>query len=299
MKKRVLALLLCLAMLLAAVPAAQAAGVPFTDTPQSAWYYSAVEFCYENALFSGVSETRFGPDVQMSRAMLVAVLHRSSGKPSASGQTSFLDVQPGAWYYDAVQWAADCGVVYGENTSQGLAYAPDRSITREQMVAILFRYANLQGYDTSARNTLAQFRDRSRVSSYALDAFRWAVAIGIVSGTNRTTLSPTGTATRSQVASILMRFLNRYDDDPSNDPTPGEEIPAGTSDSVQVGGKSYQIGMTRAQLIALAGQPSEQLSCLEGYTWYVYGTKTYEDFVMAGVYQDKVVALCTSGPGFY
>ena len=139
MKKRVLALLLCLAMLLAAVPAAQAAGVPFTDTPQSAWYYSAVEFCYEIALFSGVSETRFGPDVQMSRAMLVAVLHRSSGKPSASGQTSFLDVQPGAWYYDAVQWAADCGVVYGENTSQGLAYAPDRSITREQMVAILFR----------------------------------------------------------------------------------------------------------------------------------------------------------------
>ena len=299
MKKRVLALLLCLAMLLAAVPAVQAAGVPFTDTPQSAWYYSAVEFCYENALFSGVSETRFGPDVQMSRAMLVAVLHRSSGKPSASGQASFLDVRPGAWYYDAVQWAADCGVVYGENTAQGLAYAPDRSITREQMVAILFRYANLQGYDTSARNTLAQFRDRSRVSSYALDAFRWAVAIGIVSGTNRTTLSPTGTATRSQVAPILMRFLNRYDDDPNNDPTPGEEIPAGTSDSVQVAGKSYQIGMTRAQLIALAGQPSEQLSCLEGYTWYVYGTKTYEDFVMAGVYQDKIVALCTSGPGFY
>ena len=147
MKKRVLALLLCLAMLLAAVPAAQAAGVPFTDTPQSAWYYSAVEFCYENALFSGVSETRFGPDVQMSRAMLVAVLHRSSGKPSASGQASFLDVRPGAWYDDAVQWAADCGVVYGENTAQGLAYAPDRSITREQMVAILFRYANLQGDD--------------------------------------------------------------------------------------------------------------------------------------------------------
>lgn len=86
---------------------------------------------------------------------------------------------------------------------------------------------------------------------------------------------------------------------PATTRPPAKRSLAGTSDSVQVAGKSYQIGMTRAQLIALAGQPSEQLSCLEGYTWYVYGTKTYEDFVMAGVYQDKIVALCTSGPGFY
>lgn len=298
-KQKAFSLLLCLLLLFSMITTAQAAVLPFTDIPTNAWYYEAVSFTYENHLFSGVSSTEFEPETTMSRAMLVSVLHRSSGSPTPGTNTDFVDVSSGLWYSDAVAWGAAQGIVYGEPSAQGLIFAPDRNVTREQMVSILYRYANLQGYDTSARNSLNQFFDRSTVSAYALDAFRWAVVNGIISGVTRTRLTPAGTATRSQVASILMRFMQRYDDDPTNDPTPGVEVPAGTSDSIQVNGKSYQIGMTTAQLVAVAGQPAEQLPVLAGYTWYVYGTKTYQDFIMVGIYQNKVVALCASGPNFF
>lgn len=299
MKKKLIALLLCMAMLLSVIPTAQAANLPFTDVKPNAWYYSAVEYAYENGLFNGTSATTFAPEMAMSRGMLVSVLYRYEGSPTVSGSNPFTDVDSRKYYATAVTWAAQNGVVNGTSAT---TFAPDTNIAREQMVAILYRYANIKGYNTSARNSLNAFTDRVSISAYAWESFQWAVAVGIISGTSATTLSPQGTATRAEVAAILVRFSQCYDDDPTNDPTPGIEVsqPATASsvDSIQVAGTSYKLGMTTSQLIKLAGQPTQQLSTNAGYVWWVYGANTYKDFFLAGIYQGQIVALCASGPGF-
>ena len=142
----------------------------------------------------------------MTRAMLVTVLWRYAGRPEA-GKNPFTDVPAGQWYTEAVTWAAENGVVSGVGNGR---FAPNGNITREQMASILFRYAKLTGLDTSKRGELAGFPDEGQVSSWAREALSWAVGEGIISGTaegGRTILKPQGTATRAQVASILMRFI--------------------------------------------------------------------------------------------
>lgn len=211
MKKKLIALLLCMAMLLSVIPTAQAANLPFTDVKPNAWYYSAVECAYENGLFNGTSATTFAPDMAMSRGMLVSVLYRYEGSPTVSGSDPFTDVDSRKYYAAAVTWAAQNGVVNGTGTT---TFAPDTDIAREQMVAILYRYANIKGYNTGARDSLNAFTDRVSISAYARESFQWAVAVGIISGTSATTLSPQGTATRAEVAAILVRFSQCYPEDP-------------------------------------------------------------------------------------
>ena len=296
MKKQLLTLLLCVALLLGMIPTAQAAQPPFTDVPSGSWYYNAVTYAYENNLFNGTSATTFSPELAMSRAMLVTVLYRLHGSPEVSGATPFADVPAGKYYTRPVLWANQNGIVTGITAT---TFAPDSPITREQMATILYRYAGFCREDISGANSLNAFSDRGSVSSYALPAVRWAVAAGIINGYTANTLAPKASATRAQVATILMRYVCYYDDDPNNDPQPGQEVPTADSvDSIQVGGVSYKLGMTSSQLTALAGQPKQILATLAGYNWWVYGTNTYRDFFLAGVYQDRVVALCTSGPGF-
>ena len=167
--------------------------------------FEAVLNAVENGLFSGISATTFEPETPMTRAMLVTVLWRYAGKP-IQGKNSFTDVPNGQWYSEAVTWAAHNGVVAGVGNNR---FDPESKITREQMAAILFRYANKVGIDTSKRATLS-FPDAGKVSGYAKDALQWAVAEGLVSGSkegNVTYLHPQGNATRAQVASILMRFI--------------------------------------------------------------------------------------------
>ncbi len=169
------------------------------------WTHKGIGFAIRNGLFSGMSATTFEPDTAMTRAMLVTVLWRYAGKP-IEGKNSFTDVPNGQWYSDAVTWAAKNGIVAGVGNGK---FDPEGKITREQMAAILYRYANKVGIDTGGRSTLG-FPDAGKASSYAKDALQWAVAEGLVSGSKEngvTYLHPQGNATRAQVASILMRFI--------------------------------------------------------------------------------------------
>lgn len=174
----------------------------FTDIHATDWYHEAVDFAVENGLFGGMSENTFEPNTAMTRAMLVTVLWRYAGEP-AEGENAFTDVPDGQWYTDAVAWAAENNIVGGVGDNK---FDPNGNITREQMATILYRYAGGKDIDTSARADLSSFPDAGNVSGYALDAMKWAVAEGLVNGSDGKLL-PQGNATRAQVATILMRFI--------------------------------------------------------------------------------------------
>lgn len=184
--------------------AALEAGLPFTDVDKDAWYFEAVQYVYKNGLFNGTSATAFSPDGEMSRAMLAAVLYRLAGSPAGGGEAiAFTDVALDAWYSDAVAWANGNGVVTGYGN--GLFGGAD-SITREQLVVMLYRYARLMKHDTAAAGDLSAFTDAGDTSDWAVEALRWAYAEGLITGRTATTIVPQGTATRAEVAMILMRF---------------------------------------------------------------------------------------------
>lgn len=177
----------------------------FDDVAKSAWYYKAVEYVAENGIMSGVSAREFAPNAGFSRAMLAQTLYAMSGKPAVKAESIFADVAANAWYADAVNWAAEKGYVSGVGDGK---FAPDASITREQMALILYRYA---GSPDASGMVLREFADGDSVSAYAVDAIRWAVHEGLISGMENNTLAPQGTATRAQVAQILMNFHQKLD----------------------------------------------------------------------------------------
>lgn len=179
------------------------AGLPFTDVASGSWYYDSVAYVYEQGLMGGTGEGRFSPDLTTSRAMIVTILYRLEGSPAVSGGASFADVTAGQWYSDGVAWASANGIVTGYSNG---SFGPDDTITREQMAAILYRYARYKGYDLSAQAALDGYADAAQVSAYAADAMKWAVGSGLITGTSGTTLSPDGSATRAQAAVILARF---------------------------------------------------------------------------------------------
>lgn len=174
-------------------------GMPFTDVKVGSWYYDAVAFVYENGLMQGTSATRFSPDSSLTRAMLAQILYNRAGKPTVKDKSAFTDVANDAWYADAVIWAYGEGIVSGVG---GGKFAPDASITREQLAAMLYRAAG----SPEVQETTLTFNDASKVSSYAKSAICWAVEEGIVTGKGGNRLDPTGTATRAEVAQMLARF---------------------------------------------------------------------------------------------
>ncbi len=180
--------------------------IEFSDVSPAAWYAGAVDYAVSNKLMNGMGGGKFEPNGSMTRAMLVTVLWRYAGSP-AEGTNGFSDVPNGDWYTQAVAWASKNGVVNGVGNGR---FDPNGKITREQMAVILFRYANQQGINTGKRGDFGKFTDANRVSSYAVDALQWAVAEGIVGGSSeggKLLLNPQGNATRAEVATILMRFL--------------------------------------------------------------------------------------------
>ena len=183
------------------------ATLPFTDVPSGAWYFPYVRYAYGNGLFNGISQSTFGPNLTMTRAMLVTVLYRMEGQPSVAGvRNPFADVAAKQYYTDAILWASQNGVVNGMSATQ---FAPNQPITREQMAAILFRYAKLKGFDTTASGDLRQFPDNGKLSGYAKEPMIWAVEKGLITGSADAgviSLQPRSGATRAQVAAILMRF---------------------------------------------------------------------------------------------
>ena len=178
--------------------------LPFTDVADSDWFYDPVCYVYSQGLMTGTSENTFEPNTPLSRAMLVAVLHRLEGSPQASGG-DFSDVADGDWYARAVNWAASVGVVNGFDDGN---FSPNTAITREQLAAILRNYAAYKGLDVSARATLDTYNDATAISSWANDVMSWAVAEGLLTGVTNDQLQPQGNATRAQVAAILQRFLS-------------------------------------------------------------------------------------------
>ena len=180
---------------------------PFTDVVAGTWYYGAAAYAYNNGLFAGMTPTTFAPNATMTRAMLVSVLWRLAGAPAPKAPNTFVDVPDGAWYTDAVTWAAENGVVSGIGGSR---FDPSGFVTREQTAEILYNYAHSKGYDVSARADLTAFPDAGSVSGWAEKALSWANAAGLINGTVRdgqTILDPQGSASRAQVAMILMNYV--------------------------------------------------------------------------------------------
>ena len=182
--------------------------LPFTDVSTSDWFYSDVMFVYENGLFSGTDSRSFSPNASMTRAMLVTVLYRLEGEPAGTGSSSFSDVCSGSYYEKAVAWAAANGIVTGTGST---SFSPDAKVTREQLAAILYRYAQYKKLDTDAGAKLDSFSDAGNVSGYASEALSWAVSEGLINGASGR-LMPKGDATRAQVAAILHRFVENVMD---------------------------------------------------------------------------------------
>ena len=179
-------------------------GLPFTDVTSGDWFYDAVAYVYDKGMMEGTTDTTFAPAMNLTRSMIAQVLYNLEERPEAPGAAGFPDVAADAWYADAVNWAAARGIVKGYDTG---AFGPEDSVTREQLAAILYRYAQVKGYDTTRGGmAVREFSDSASISDWAQEAMAWAVNAQVLSGKGNGVLDPQGTATRAEVAQMLMNF---------------------------------------------------------------------------------------------
>ena len=181
---------------------------PFTDISEKDWFYGDVMFVYENGLMLGTSKTLFSPHETAMRGMMATILWRMEGSPVPKGKNSFTDVEAGKWYADAITWTAENGIFAGYGKDK---FGPDDSITREQLAAIFYRYADYKGYDLTVKGDLDKFKDADKITDYAKTAMQWAVGSGLVKGKSGNLLDPQGTATRAEIAAMLHRFIEKYE----------------------------------------------------------------------------------------
>ena len=184
---------------------------PFADVNTDSWFYDSVKYVYEKGIMTGLGEgTIFGPGDPLARAQFAIILHRMNGEPEAPYSPRFHDVGAGIWYTNAILWAADTQVVTGYSNGN---FGPGDLINREQMAVMMYRYANYKGYDTSARADFSSYQDAFMVSDFAAEAMQWAVGEKIITGKyNETQLDPKGNASRAECATIIMRFVQKYED---------------------------------------------------------------------------------------
>ena len=181
---------------------------PFTDISEKDWFYGDVMFVYENGLMLGTSKTLFSPHGTVMRGMMATILWRMEGSPVPKGKNSFTDVEAGKWYADAITWTAENGIFAGYGKDK---FGPDDPITREQLAAIFYRYADYKGYDLTVKGNLDKFKDSDKITDYAKTAMQWAVGSGLVKGKSGNLLDPQGTATRAEIAAMLHRFIEKYE----------------------------------------------------------------------------------------
>lgn len=214
MKKlsRILAAFMVICMMLAIIPTAFAekAGSaslanPFTDVKESDWFYGEVLEMTNEGIIKGMTPTTFVPAGAVTRAEYVTLLYRLDGEKESKANSLFTDVKESNWFYDQIVWAAENGIVNGVTPTE---FKPNDKITREQIVTILFRYASYANLNTAVSEELSEFVDASKVSSYALDAMKWAVASGIIKGDNKSNINPMGNATRAEAAAMIFRFTD-------------------------------------------------------------------------------------------
>ena len=181
---------------------------PFTDVSEKDWFYGDVMFVYENGLMLGTSKTLFSPHGTATRGMMATILWRMEGSPVPKGKNSFTDVEAGKWYADAITWTAENSIFAGYGKDK---FGPDDPITREQLAAIFYRYADYKGYDLTVKGNLDKFKDADKITDYAETAMQWAVGSGLVKGKSGNLLDPQGTATRAEIAAMLHRFIEKYE----------------------------------------------------------------------------------------
>ena len=222
--KRITACIILAVLLLASLPLTaigEASSAPeFSDVPAGCWYEQAVLWASENGITSGVGEGKFGPNLEVTRGQVVTMLWRIESSPEPSGRAAFSDVPDGKWYSNAVDWASANHIVAGY---PGNIFAPNRVITRQELVTILYRYAQYKDNSVAAPDTdISYYSDYAEISDFAVEAMRWAVGNGIVNGTSATTLCPKGTATRAQLVQILYRWLSAPEETPVDSTEPTE-----------------------------------------------------------------------------
>ena len=178
--------------------------ISFKDIKTTDWFYENVKYVAQNNLMNGVTDDKFAPNDTLTRAMLVTVLYRNAGEPAVNKSIPFADVDMSSWYANAVVWAQQNGIVNGVNDT---AFAPDANITREQIAAIMFRYAQYKGMDAVTLEENLHFTDANEISEYAVSAINWAVGTGLINGKSATTLNPKDNATRAEIAAIFQRFI--------------------------------------------------------------------------------------------
>ena len=201
--KKNLAFLITAFLFISQFSSAQAVDITYGDVLETAWYAESIRYTSEHRLMNGVGNNQFDPDGFVTRAMFATILYRLDGSSEETGTVPFKDVSEGSYYESAVAWAAKNGIVGGYSSTQ---FGPDDNITREQLAAILYRYATKKGYNTTQKSTLEQYADANKISTFAVDGMRWAHAAGIVNGISNSALGPQSSATRSQVATMTMRF---------------------------------------------------------------------------------------------
>lgn len=178
---------------------------PFSDVKESDWFFNTVKFASENGIMNGVSESEFAPNQTLTRAMLVTILYRVEGSPRLESDSKFSDVALTDWYGAPIVWAAENGIVNGVSETE---FAPNSAITREQIAAIMYRYASAKGYDvTQGGMAVREYEDYESISSWALEAMQWAVNAKLINGKTATTVCPQDNATRAEAATIIMRFI--------------------------------------------------------------------------------------------
>lgn len=211
--KKAISILLCAALVAACCAASVGATSlhPFSDVVPRSWYEQGVIYAYENGLMVGTSQTEFSPNADTTRAMIVTILYRLEGSPDVDSTASFADVPADEWYSDAVAWAAQKNIVNGYGNGK---FGPQDSITRQQLAAILYRYTAYKGAFVSASGWASYFPDVGNVSAWAVAAMQWAVKEGYITGSpvnGHVYLLPEASASRAQIATILMRYLCNND----------------------------------------------------------------------------------------
>lgn len=182
----------------------EVAFLPFQDVSERDWFYGAVQFVFNAGMMKGTAVHTFSPQATTTRGMIVTIIHRLEGTPSAPSH-GFTDVPAGQWYTEAIDWAASSGIVTGYI---GGDFGPNDPITREQMATILYRYAKYKKQNVTKLGTLSQFPDQNKVSSYALEPMHWAIGAGLIKGLDTGELAPGNNTTRAQAATIFQRFCN-------------------------------------------------------------------------------------------
>ena len=220
------------AMLMGAVTFSASAAHPFTDVKGDQWYANFVDYAYNHGLMAGTGSKSFSPNQVMTRGMLVTVIHAIAGKPAPTTGNHFSDVKANDYFAPAVTWCYENGIVAGTGAK---TFSPNQKVTREQMVAIMMKFAKHTGADVSKRADLSGYKDASKIEGYAVDAFKWAVASGVVSGTSDNTLSPKAGAVRAQCAVVLQRYdemLENQKPEPEKPTEPAPTEPAPTEPEV-------------------------------------------------------------------